>query len=72
MANFGPLCGKNFIPGDSLENLESPGDLFQPLYNGHLATMATFFCSQGVHCGAVQLTVKSTLEPRSDAEIFMT
>ena len=37
----------------------------------NLSTMATFFCSQGVHCGVVQFILKSTLEPRSDAEIFM-
>ena len=28
--------------------------LFQPLYNGQLATMATFFCAQGGYCREVQ------------------
>ena len=38
-----------FFGGQSIHAL-----LFQPLYNGHLSTMATFFCSQGGHCREVQ------------------
>ena len=29
--------------------------LFQPLYNGHLSTLVTFFGPHGGHCGEVQL-----------------
>ena len=39
-----------FFGGQSLHPL-----LFQPLYNGQLSTMATFFYSQGGRCRAVQL-----------------
>ena len=39
-----------FFGGQSIHPL-----LFQPLYNGQLSTMATFFYSQGGRCRAVQL-----------------
>ena len=39
-----------FFDGQSIHSL-----LFQPLYNGHLSTMATFSCPQGGRCKEVQL-----------------
>ena len=47
---------KYTVPSPPLSGRQSIHSLlFQPLYNGHLFTMATFFYRQGGRCRQVQL-----------------
>ena len=45
-----PLYNGNSFGGQSIHSL-----LLQPLCNGCLSTMATFFCPQGGRCREVEL-----------------
>ena len=57
-----------FFGGQSIHSL-----LFQPLYYGHLSTMATLFCPQGGHCREVQLHFLSfSLQNHSSASLLYT
>ena len=49
-----PLTTAFFFGGQSIHH----SLLFQPLDNGHLSTLATFFCPQGGCCREVQLYFK--------------